>query len=137
MAKLNGTSMLVIVDGVAIGGTKSFTLDIKQANGDASSKDSAGWTDRIPGKRDWSVSFDGLYDPAGVYNFEQIFDEIDARSQVYLEMAVIDGTGGGELYKGYAYASGLTLTAGMEEPTTISGSFEANGPLDKGTVASS
>jgi hypothetical protein len=137
MAKLNGTSMLVVVDGVAIGGTKSFTLDIKQANGDASSKDSAGWTNRIPGKRDWSVSFDGLFDPSGVNNFEQLYDDINARNKVYLEMATVDGTGGGEVYKGYAYASSLTMTAGLEEPVTISGTFEADGPLTKGTVVTS
>lgn len=137
MAKLNGTSMLVIVDGVTIGGTKSFTLDVRNANIDSSSKDSAGWTDRIAGKRDWSVSFDGLYDPAGVYNFEQLFDSLDTRDQVKLEMAVIDGTGGGELYQGYARLSSLTLTAPMEDATAYSGTFEADGPLDKGTVASS
>lgn len=137
MAKLNGTSMLVIVDGVTIAGTKSFTLDIRQSNIDTSSKDSAGWTDRTGGKRDWSVTFDGLYDPAGVYNFEQIFDDIDGRTQVYLEMAVIDGTGGGEVYAGYAYASSLSINAAAEEAVTISGTFEANGDLKKGTVATS
>lgn len=138
MAKLNGTKMLVLVDGVAIGATKSFTLDIKAANLDTSSKDSAGWTDRgAQGKRDWTVSFDGLYDPSGVYNFEQLFDMIDTRDQVLLEMAMIDGTGGGELYKGYARPSGLTLTAAMEEPVTISGTFEGDGDINKGTVASS
>lgn len=137
MAKLNGTSMLVIVDGATIGGTKSFTLDIRNANIDSSSKDSEGWTDRIAGKRDWSVTFDGLYDPAGVFNFEQLFDSVDTRDQVQLEMAVIDGTGGGELYEGYAILSSLSLTANMEDAVTYSGTFESDGPLDKGTVASS
>lgn len=137
MAALNGTKMLVVVSGTTIGATKSFTLDIRETNIDASSKDSAGWTDRIAGKRDWSVSFDGLYDPAGVYNFEQLFDGLDTRTRVLLEMAVIDGTGGSELYKGYAYPAGLALTAGTEDAITYSGSFEADGPLDKGTVVSS
>lgn len=137
MAKLNGTKMLVIVNGTAIGASKSFTLEIRETNIDTSSKDSEGWTDRIAGKRDWSVNFDGLYDPAGVYNFEQLFDGVDSRTRVLLEMAIIDGTGGGDLYKGYAYPSGVSLTATAEEAITYSGSFEADGPLDKGTVASS
>jgi hypothetical protein len=137
MGKLNGTKMLVIVDATAIGGTKSFTLDLKQNNIDSSSKDSGGWTDRIPGKRDWSVSFDGLFDPTGIYNMEQLFDDINGRSRLYLEMATIDGTGGGEVYKGYAYGAGCTLVAGMEDVVTISGTFEADGALSKGTVATS
>jgi hypothetical protein len=52
-------------------------------------------------------------------------------------MAVIDGTGGGELYKGYALGAGLSMGAVMEETVTISGNFEADGPIDKGTVATS
>lgn len=129
--------MLVVVDATTIAGTKSFTLTLDQNNIDSSSKDSSGWTDRIPGKRDWSVSFDGLYDPAGVYNMEQLFDEINGRSKVYLEMATIDGTGGGEVYKGYAYGRNCTLVANMEDVVTISGTFEADGALSKGTVATS
>lgn len=138
MAALNGTSLLLIVDGVTIGATKSFTLNVDVNNIETSSKDSEGWTDRgLQGKRDWNVSFDGLYDPAKVYNFEQLFDAINTRDQVLLEMAVIDGTGGGELYKGYGRPKGLSLGAVMEEAATIAGTFEADGPLDKGTVASS
>ena len=137
MAVLNGTNMLVIVGGVTIGGTKSFTLDIKKKLNDASHKGSGGWTARKPGRGDWSVSFDGLYDPALVYNFEQLFDAIDASTRVLLEMAVIDGTGGGELYKGYAYCNGASLVAGDDEVITISGGFDADGDLDKGTVATS
>ncbi len=137
MAKFNGTSMLVIVDGVTIGGTKSFTLDIKSSNIDVSSKDSAGWTNRIYGKRDWTVSFDGLCDPALTFNVEEIFDMIDTRDRVFLEMAVIDGTGGGLKFTGYAVCNSLSLVAGMEEGVTISGGFEADGDVNKGTVSSS
>jgi hypothetical protein len=137
MAKLNGTKMLLLVGSTTIGATKSFTLDLKEANIDASSKDSAGWTDRLGGKRDWSVSFDGLYDPSGVYNYEQIFDLINGRTRVFLEMAVIDGTGGSEKYSGYAYPNGCSLTAPSEEVITISGGFDGDGALAKGTVATS
>ena len=129
--------MLVIVDGVTIAATKSFTLDLKSTNIDTTSKDSEGWVYRIYGLRDWSVSFDGLFDPSATFGVEEIFDMIDTRDGVLVEMAVIDGTGGGFLLKGNVVSSGLTLTAGMEDAVTYSGTFEANGPLDKGTVASS
>ena len=130
--------MLVVIDGTSVGGTKSFTLDLKVANINTSDKGSQGYTNRMRGQRDWSVAFDGLYDPSGVLNFEQLFDMLDAaNTQVFLEMACIDGTGGGEKYSGYAVPAGLTLVANMEDAVTVSGNFEADGPLDKGTVASS
>ena len=131
--------MLVLIDGVAVGATTSFTLNISSSNIETSSKDSSGWTDRISGKGDWSVDFDGLYDPAGTFNFQELYDQIAAKSQtrVVIEVANIDGVGGGELYRGFALASSLTMSGPAEEATTWSGTFEADGILNKGTVASS
>jgi predicted secreted protein len=137
MAKLNGTNMRVLVSGTAIGGTKSFTLNLTRANIDISSKDSSGWTDRIYGKGDWNVSFDGLYDPALTWNVEELYTMLNSKTTVVLECAVIDGTGGGLVYRGSAIASNLTLTAGAEEAVTINGTFEGTGSLTQGTVASS
>lgn len=137
MGKLNGTSMLVIVDGVPLAGTKSFTLDINVDLPDATTKDSDGWAENIHGLRSWSVSFDGLYDPTLTYNSEEVFDEIDGRDEILLEMAVIDGTGGGLVYSGNAKVGSLSYGAEHEQPITISGSFTGSGDLDKGTVATS
>jgi predicted secreted protein len=135
MAKLNGTNMIVFVNGVPIGGTKSFTLDITQENPDASSRDSAGWTERIAGRRDWSISFDGLFDPAGTLNAEEIYDLIAARSLVTLEFATVQT--GGLVFSGSGYANGLSISAPDEDVVTISGGFEGSGALAKGTIAGS
>ena len=139
MAVIKGTSMLVLIDGVSIGATTSCTLNISSSNIETSNKGSAGHTDRISGKGDWSVDFDGLYDPSQTYGFQELYDQIAAKPQtrVVIEIANIDGTGGGELYRGFALCSSATLTAPNEEASTISGTFEADGILNKGTVASS
>jgi predicted secreted protein len=137
MSKLNGTNMRVLVSGTAIGGTKSFTLNLTRSNIDTSSKDSSGWTNRIYGKGDWNVSFDGLYDPALTWNIEELYTMLNSKTSVVLECAVIDGTGGGLVYRGTAIASNLSMTAAAEEAVTISGTFEADGALVQGTVASS
>ena len=47
MAKLNGTNLLVYVGSNAIGGTRSFTLNLSQDTPDATTKDSAGWKEVI------------------------------------------------------------------------------------------
>jgi predicted secreted protein len=111
MATINGTTMLLLLDGAAIGCTRSATLNINNDAPDASCKSSSGWANHILGQRSWDVSFDGLYDPAGTTNFEALFDEIYERdSTLIMEFAQIDGTGGGEVYRGNCLITSLTMT---------------------------
>jgi predicted secreted protein len=138
MAVINGTTMLLILDGVRIGATTSATLNINVDTPEATNKDSAGWGASINGVRSWDVSFDGFHDPAGTMSTEQIYDYISARdASIYMEFATIDGTGGGELYRGAVLVTSLSITADMEAPVTISGSLKGTGALSKGTVTAS
>ena len=138
MAVINGTSMLLLLDGNAIGCTKSCTLNINNATGDASCKDSSGWWNGILTQRDWDISFDGMYDPSGSYNFEYLFDEIYERDATLIaEFAQIDGTGGGEVYRGTVLVTNLTMSAPMEDVVTYSGTLKGTGEIYKSTVASS
>lgn len=138
MAVINGTTMLLLLDGVAIGCTRSATLNINNDTYDASCKSSNGWADNGLGQRSWDVSFDGLYDPSGVTNFEALFDELYERdATLIMEFAQIDGTGGGEVYRGNCLVTSLSLTADMEQPVTYSGTLTGTGSLYKSTVATS
>lgn len=138
MAVINGTTMLLLLDGAKIGVSKSATLNINVDTPDATSKDSAGWAASISGLRSWDVSFDGFHDPAGTMSTEQLYDFIAARdATIVMELATIDGTGGGELYRGVAIVTSLSITAEMETPVTISGTLQGTGALSKGTVTSS
>lgn len=137
MAKLNGTNMRVLANGVVIGASRSFTLNVKSTNIDTSSKDSGGWGERIYGDKDWDVSQNGLYDPALLFNVEEIYNMLNAKTSVVLEMAVIDGTGGGLVYRGTAIAGNLSIVANKGEAVTISCTFEATSALTQGTVATS
>lgn len=137
MAKLNGIKMLVLVDGVTIAGTKSFTLNLASELPDATTKDDDAWGSTIYGAKNWDVTFDGLFDPSAVYGVEEIYDMIEGDDTVVLEMAVIDGTGGGLVFRGNANCTGLTLTAPVNEPISYSGGFKGVGKLNKGTVATS
>jgi predicted secreted protein len=137
MAKLSGKHMLVLVNGVAMAATKSFTLTINSNLIDTTTKDSDAWGDSLYGFKDWEVSFDGLYDPASTFNAEEVYDAIVGDTTVILEMAVIDGTGGGLVFRGNANATGFTMTAGYNEAVTFSGGFKGAGELTKGTVATS
>lgn len=138
MAVINGTLVMFTMDGHPMGAAKSCTLNINVDTPDASNKDSAGWAAAIAGQRSWDGSFDGLYDPSGTYNFEYVYDEIVSRSiTTVVEIANIDGTGGGEVYRGTAILNSHSLSAEMEQPATYSGTFRGTGRINKGTVATS
>jgi len=137
MAKLNGTLLVELVNGTKIGGTKSCTLNYTRSNINTSSKDSAGHTNRDYGIDDWTMSFDGLYDPALTWNVEEMYAVLNGKTKVTLEFAVIDGTGGGLVYRGTGLGKDLTIVAPMEDAATISGSFEADGALVQSTVSAS
>ena len=138
MAVINGSKMLLLLDGKVIGATKSCTLTINNATADGTNKDSGGWEDPILAGRSWEVTFDGLYDPAGSYNFEYLFDEIYERDESLIaEIAQVDGTGGGEVYRGTVLTTSVSLTANMEDLVTYSGSFKGKGQIYKSTVATS
>jgi hypothetical protein len=137
MGKLNGTLMVTLVNGVKIGGTKSCELDLNRKNIETSSKDSGGNTNREYGQADWGMTFSGLYDPALLWNVEEMFTVLNAKTKVILEFAAVDGVGGGLVYRGTGLGKDLKIVAGMEESVTISGSFEADGALTQGTIATS
>ena len=61
MAQINGTSLLVKVDGTAVACSTSCTLNINKDLLDSTCKDGDTWKTQIEGKRTWDVSVDGLY----------------------------------------------------------------------------
>lgn len=138
MALINGTLMVFTMDGKKMGAAKSCTLNTNVAVAPTTNKDSEGWQGNMPGEISWDGSFDGLYDPSGLYNFEYIYDDIVSRSATtVVEIANIDGVGGGEVYRGTAIITLASMTSEAEQPVTYSGSFVGNGKLNKGTVATS
>lgn len=138
MGAINGTTMLLLVDGVAVAGAKSNSIHWDQNLMDTSSKSSGGWATHKPGQRSWGGSCDSWYDPTSTLSTEQLFDLINTRDETaVLEVAQIDGTGGGEVYRGVASIDHLEMTMEMEAPVAVSFSFVGNGAPAKGTVVSS
>lgn len=137
MAKLNGRYMRMIVGGLTLAGCKSFTLNVDVDNPDATTKDDDAWGSSIYGSKKWNVSYEALYDPSGTFSVEEIYDILDNDTEVILEMAVIDGVGGGLVLHGAANSGGFSLTAENNAPISLSGTFNNVGKLYKGTVAAS
>lgn len=128
-----GNEILVYVDGTAVGYARGGTLNINNDMLDATSKNSAGWKDTLPGLRSWTVEGDGLhlYDDATT-GFSDLFALIDAKTQVSLKFTT--AVSGDKYYTGNAYVTSISLETPNEDVSTFSFSFEGDGALAEVTL---
>jgi TP901-1 family phage major tail protein len=135
MAKINGTDFLVYSDNVAVGASTSCTLNVSANLFDVTSKDSAGWAEKLPGLRSWSIDVEGLYDPAQTLDAEELYDMLDTRDEVTVKFSTTEV--GATYYTGKAYVTSLKISAPMEDAVTITATFEGTADLNKATVSGS
>lgn len=123
----NGTMLQVYCAGTAIGLSTSCTLNRNVATIDATSKDSSGDTDIMPGLRDWSIDAEGIVALDSVTNAEYLDGLVTGRTRVMLKFST--NTSGDGYWHGYAYITSLSITAPMEDKVTFSASFAGDGAL--------
>ncbi len=129
---INGTDLILYVDGVAIGGSQSHDLTLDRDLPDASTKDSAGWAENIGGQKSWSIDCSGLVMFDAAFGFEELFDLFESGELVTL----VFGTqiSGDVQFDGGARLSSLSESAGNEDSTSFSVSFTGSGPITKSNV---
>jgi predicted secreted protein len=132
MSKINGTLMLVNLDGVAIAHTTSATLNIDVDLFDTTNKGSGGWDENDHGRRSWSIDVDGLVDYSTGLNIGGLMDMILQREDAV--MLFSSGVIGHEEFSGTVRLASLSLTADQEDAVSFSGSLTGSGQLTKSTV---
>jgi len=125
--KLNGTIMLLYVDGTAISSTTSHSLSFEMATRDATTKSSAGYEEVLESTRSWSIDFDGMEAFDDTYSYEELRALISGRSQVTLLFS--SQVSGDPQWSGRAYLTSVSIEAPLEETMTFSGSFKGTGEL--------
>jgi len=123
MAKINGTLLLVYVDGVVVAAQNGVTFNVDQELYDESTKDSAGWAYHGNGRRSFSVDIDGLMSTTGV-SAAELVAYITSRTDLLL---VIEG-GFSYPYVMQADMASVSLTGPTEEAATITGTITGQGP---------
>lgn len=138
MAKFNGTTIILDVDGTALAHVEDSTLSINREIPEANDKDSAPWADHLDdgGLMDWEITFDGNADWSQTTgNVETLFDLLTARTAVTcifgVDPAQVDGISVGLAFSGDAGFSGVELGSPMEETAPISGTAVGKGTLSK------
>lgn len=127
-----GNELLVYVDGTAVAYTKGGALNINNDMLDATSKDSDGWKDTLPGLRSWTIEGDGLYNFDAAFGVSDLFALINNKTQVSLKFTTNES--GDKYYTGNAYLTSLSVEAPNEDLTTFSFSFEGDGALSEATL---
>lgn len=128
----NGTNLLVKVEGTVIGHTTSCTLSISHDIADATTKDSAGWSEGISGLRSGEISFDGLVDYSDSNSVIDLIALISARTQV----TCVFGTAatGDTIYTAEGFIASIEQTGEMEAAVTFSGSITLTGAIVASTL---
>jgi predicted secreted protein len=128
----NGTNLLVKVGGTVVGHTTSCTLSISHDIADATTKDSAGWSEGISGLRSGEISFDGLVDYADANSAIDLIDLISTRAKV----TCVFGTAatGDTIYTAQGFIASIEQTGEMEAAVTFSGSITLTGAIVASTL---
>ena len=136
MALINGTNLVIKVGSPAKPILKATTASLEMSVDlpDATTKDSAGWSEFFAGVRSWTLSSDGLVDYATAAGVEtdELVALLIARSSVAISFAT--STAGDMLLSGNAFITSISQTADMESPSGFSVSFQGTGTLSQGTV---
>ena len=138
MAKVKGEEVFLKVNTgtiaspvwTKVGGQTGATFDRGGATRDVTDKDSGGWEENIPGRRNWSISFDTLLieDDAGILEIENAYDA-DPPEQRQFQIITPAYN-----YMGLASIEGLSIAAPDGEIVSASFSLKGTGGLQKTAV---
>jgi predicted secreted protein len=128
----NGTNLLVKVGGTVIGHTTSCTLSISHDIADATTKDSAGWSEGISGLRSGEISFDGLVDYSDANSVIDLIALVNARTKVTCVFGTV--TAGDTIYTADGFIASIEQSGEMEAAVTFSGSITLTGAIVASTL---
>ena len=119
-----------------IGRCTSASLSVSMETRDTTTKDSAGWSEKLEGLKSWSLGGDGLvtYSISGDYDSpDALFTLLANRTLVKVKFG---STTSGEIdYTGDAYLTSYEQEGGVEDNVTYSFSFEGTSTLTQASVA--
>lgn len=127
---INGTDILLYVDGTAISYSTSASIAISgPGTAEVNHKDSGNWMVKLKKKGiTWTASMDGMFalDGADV-NVRELYDVLNGLVTVTIKMGTSDATDA--FYSGSAVCTGYNVDAPFDEGGTFSAEFEGLGKL--------
>jgi predicted secreted protein len=128
MAKINGTSMSITVEGTQIDCVVDATLETSRDLFDTSCKDDGGWATNGQGQGSWSVSGNARVDFSSTMGYQELVALLLDRTAI-AELVFTSDTVGGLVATGAASIASLSFAAPNEDSATFDFSITGNGAL--------
>lgn len=130
MAVVNGNNVGLYVNNQLIGCLTNCEFSSTNEEIDVTCKDNNGARQILPGGQSWSISFEGNFNPASTYGFEDLIGIHNLRTRVGVKLD--DSTNLNVV--GYAYLNTLSWTGPLNAASTFSGEFTGDGVWDYSTT---
>lgn len=134
MAIKNSTSVLVLVDAVAIAHSLDATISFNNESVDISTKDTGRWQAFFAGALNATVSVSGLYSDGGLDALWAAMTADTATDPTATEVTLKFGNAvsGQEYWTGTAFLTSLEVgSPGYQQAMTYSASFQLTGTITK------
>jgi hypothetical protein len=130
MTKISGTNVLLYYNGKAVSLQRGLNISVNDTLIDASSKDSAGWWEGIPGLKDAKVSFTSLFSTGLMTDTPAVLGAKDlANYLINKDRLLVTINDLGYTIIGEAYKDGISFDAPAEQAVFLSGSIKITGKL--------
>ena len=125
---INGTDFGIYIGGTKVASSTSASISLSMSPRDATSKDSAGWSESLEGLMEWSAEGEGLFALDASYGYVDLKSVLTTRTAVTIRFS--SETSGDQYHEGSAYLVDLSADSSTEESMTYSFSFTGTGPLN-------
>jgi len=129
---MNGTDVIMYIDGVAIANSTNNSLSWSMEGREATTKDSGGHSEMLEGLRSWEMGVEAFEALDATKSFEELFDLINTRDKISVVLST--KISGDVQYFGAAFVTNIEQTSGVEETITFSASLTGTGALKKANV---
>lgn len=131
MAVINGTSLVIYIDGTAVGSAQNHSITMNNALRNITTKDSAGFEESLDGLVSWSCSGDGLLDLSDSNNVTDLTALLLAGTAVTIRYTT--NTSGEEYWTGSGLMESIDMTSPTEDNVSYSFSIKGTGALTNPT----
>jgi TP901-1 family phage major tail protein len=133
MAIFNGTLTVLKMDGTQMAELTNVTCSLSQETFDVTSKESAGWTEILPGVRSATFSAEGIADfQATNKDLADVFAAFTGRTVVAIEWT--NGVTGDKKLTCNTYITSCEVSSPMEDTVTYSIEFQSTGAVTSATI---
>tara|TARA_R100000329_G_C7538790_1_gene190214 strand:+ start:86 stop:520 length:435 start_codon:yes stop_codon:yes gene_type:complete len=138
---VNGTDLFVSVDNTAGGTGTSFvkityatsaSISFNMETREASNKDSQGFKQVLEGQQSVTIDTEGMTALDASFGYEEIYALWTNRVLCNLEFGT--SVTGDTVYQVKGYLTSLSISAGVEDTSTFSASFECTGSVTTATA---